>query len=291
MWVGAAVTTRVAYQGERGAYSEEAAVRLYGRDAELLPLPSFDDAFDATEAGRADASVVPVENTTTGSVYQVEDLLYERSGILAVAEIVLPIEHALIARPDSDAAIRTVYSHPQALAQCERFVRARGWRAVPVWDTAGAVRWLRDEGPADAAVIASPYAANLYAMRVIEEGVQDESGNMTRFLALERRSPASLPADADTTSLAFATLHKPGALHDALGVLAARSLNLVRLHSRPVRGRPWEYAFFADVDASPASAEFAEALRDLDEHCRDVRVLGGFRRERAPTRGPEPGDA
>ncbi len=273
--------SEVAFQGERGAYSEEAARRLYPGTTAYAPLASFEDVFAAVEAGRADAAVVPVENTTTGSVYQVEDLMYARPTVWAVAESVLPIEHALILRPGAaESGVTTVYSHPQALAQCERFVRSRGWKAVPVWDTAGAVRWLRDEGPADAAVLASPFAAGLYGMRVAHERVQDEPGNMTRFLALERRDVAPSRADADTTSIAFATAHKPGALHEALGILADRALNLVRLHSRPVRGRPWEYAFFADVASPPGTPELTDALHELVRRCRDVRVLGAYRRSR-----------
>lgn len=271
----------IAIQGERGAYSDEAAERLYG-SASRLPCRAFEDAFRAVAARRADAAVLPVENTTTGSVYQVEDLLFEEAGAVAArAEVVLPVAHALIAKPGARAEdLKRVYSHPQALAQCERFVRARGLAPEPVWDTAGAVKWLRESGPADAGVLASPFAARLYGMSVLAESVQDEPGNMTRFLALEPAGASPPRADADTTALALVTQHKPGALHEALGCFAARGVNLLRLHSRPVRGRAWEYAFFVDVDDHPAGDRLREAVRDLGAHCRDVRVLGGFRRAR-----------
>lgn len=271
----------IAIQGERGAYSDEAAERLHGA-AKRLPCRTFHDAFRALAEGRATAAVLPVENTTTGSVYQAEDLLYEHAATAqARAETVLPIAHALIAKPGTRIEdLKRVYSHPQALAQCERFVRERGFETEPVWDTAGAVKWLRDSGAPDAGALASPFAAKLHGMAVLAESVQDEPGNMTRFLSIEAAGASPPAVDSDTTSLAFVTQHKPGALHEALGALAARSVNLLRLHSRPVRGRAWEYAFFADVEAHPASAVLAEALRDLAGHCRDVRVLGGFRRAR-----------
>jgi prephenate dehydratase len=271
----------VAIQGERGAFSELAARSLFGSRARILPCAEFDSLFRAAETGRSRYALAPVENTIAGSIYRVHDLLLD-SPLKISGEAIIRVSHALVALPGVRLSdVRRVYSHPVALAQCERFFR-RHPRLVRVAtnDTAGSVRLLREEGARDAAAIAPALAARLYGARILKSGLEDHRANFTRFFLLSRDGrPVGTP---DKTTVLFATRHVPGALFRCMGVFALRDINLLKIESRPMRGRPWEYVFHVDIDGSPREERVGNALRHLEEVCDMVRVLGSYPRARTP---------
>ena len=277
---------RVAFQGERGAFSEDAVVRYFG-SAATLPYPDFDSVFRAVEEGDADRAVVPVENSLEGSVTAVNDLLLEND-LTITGEVFVKVVHCLIGQPSAAIAdIRRVYSHPQALGQCRRFLAKHPeWERVPSFDTAGSVRMVRDGGCADEAAIASRRAADVYGMKILLEGVQDSDENITRFFVLQKAS--RLLEEGDKTSLVFATRSGPGALYEALGCFASRGINMTKVESRPRRGRAWEYAFFVDIDGHADDPVVAGALADLVRKAVFVKVLGSYTRASLNGASPSP---
>lgn len=268
---------RVAIQGERGSFSEEAAHRLAGREAVVLPQPTFAAAFAVLNRGRADRCVIPIENTLAGSVHENYDHLLERK-FWVEAELNLRIRHMLIApRGVSRQKVREVYSHPVALAQCRRFfARHRKLTAVAAYDTAGSVKKIVEEKRRDAAAIAGRLAATAWGARILEKNIEDHAENYTRFL-LVRRTPQTRP-DANKTSIAFAVKNVPGSLFRCLAVFALRDLNLTKIESRPWRGRPWEYLFYLDFLGRPDRSPAREALAHLAEIAAFVRILGCYAR-------------
>ena len=268
--------TRVAFQGEPGAFSEEAAVQLLGEGITTVPRATFDATFRAIAEGAADALLVPVENSLAGSVVRVFDLLLE-SDLTITAETILPIEHHLIACPGAKLAeIRSVASHPMALAQCERFFAAHpAFRRVPAEDTAGSVRDVIARADKTCAAIAGRRAAAHYRGVILASDIQDHAENFTRFVLLYPTSVAGREAapGADKMTIAMRLAHRPGSLLAALEPFARRSVNLLKIESRPIHGRPWEYQFFLDVEAE-APARLEEALTELRQAAHEVRVLG-----------------
>lgn len=271
----------VAIQGERGAFSELAARSLFGPRAAILPCPDFDALFRAAEKGRCRYGLAPVENTIAGSIHRVHDLLLD-SPLRVVGEAIVRVRLSLIALPGVRwHQLKRVYSHPVALAQCEGFFR-RHPRLMPVatHDTAGSVRLLREGGARDAAAIAPEIAARLHHARVLKRGLEDHRANFTRFFLLARDGrPIGRP---DKTSVLFATPHVPGALFRCLGVFALRDINLLKVESRPLAGRPWEYVFYVDFEGSAAEERCRRALGNLEEACDFVRVLGSYARAPSP---------
>jgi prephenate dehydratase len=271
-------TMRVAFQGEPGAFSEAAAVQLLGDRITTIPCPTFDAAFKAVPEGAADALLAPVENSLAGSVVRVFDLLLE-SRLVMVAETILPIEMQLIAAPGSSLAdIRSVASHPMALAQCERFFAAHPeWKRVPAEDTAGSVRAVLFSGDKSCAAIAGRRAAQHYHGVILAESIQDNAENFTRFVLLLPENTAAewVSADARKVSLALRLAHRPGALLAALEPFAKHGVNLLKIESRPIHGRPWEYQFFVDVEASDV-APLDQALSGVRSATSEVRVLGRY---------------
>src|SRR6266581_2875749 len=274
---------RVASQGEPGAFSEAAAIQLLGEWITTIPCPTFDAAFSAVPEGAADALLAPVENSLAGSVVRVYDLLLE-SDLGIVAETILPIEHHLIGCPGSSLNdIRSVASHPMALAQCEKFFLAHPHlKRVPAEDTAGSVREALSSGDKSCAAIAGRRAAEHYHGVILAEGIQDNSENFTRFVLLlpESEAPAWISPDFRKVSLARRSAHRPGALLASLEPFAKHGVNLLKIESRPIHGRPWEYQFFIDVEAE-APAQLEEALADLRRAAHEVRVLGFYPRARS----------
>lgn len=267
---------RVAFQGEPGAFSEEAAVQLLGEAIYTVPRPTFDATFRAIPEGAADALLVPVENTLAGSVVRVFDLLLQ-SDLGIVAETILPIEHHLIGCPGATLAdIRSAASHPMALAQCENFFLAHpALKRVPAEDTAGSVREVLARGDKTCAAIAGRRAAVHYGGVILLNNLQDNAENFTRFVLLW---PANIAKEkvapgADKMTLAMRLAHRPGSLLSALEPFARRGVNLLKIESRPIHGRPWEYQFFVDVEAD-APAQLDEALTELRIAAHEVRVLG-----------------
>jgi prephenate dehydratase len=268
---------RVAFQGEPGAFSEAAAVQLLGEEITTVPRPTFDVVFRAIAEAAADALLVPVENSLAGSVVRVYDLLLE-SELTITAETILPIELNLIACPGASLAdVRAVSSHPMALAQCERFFAAHPqFKRTPAEDTAGSVREVLASGDKSRTAIAGRRAAAHYHGVILAEQIQDNTENFTRFVLLRTTADAAhAPANSDARKMSIATrlAHKPGALLAALEPFARHGVNLLKIESRPIQGRPWEYQFFLDVETG-TPARLDEALADFRKAAHEVRVLG-----------------
>jgi len=266
---------RVAFQGERGAFSEEAALKLLGSGIVLVPRATFEAMFESIDEGAADYILAPIENSLAGSVHRTFDLLIE-SRLSIMAEEIIPIAHNLIGVPGATVEkITTVESHPVALAQCEQFFRSRsGLKRIATEDTAGSVRAIVGAGDPSRAAIASRRAAEIYGGEVLREHLEDNSENYTRFLLL---GPSSKTSDAaNKLSLVFQTAHQPGALFHALGPFARRGINLMKIESRPIAGRPWEYRFYLDLQASAADPEVETAIRELEKLSVNLRILGSY---------------
>jgi len=270
-----AKNARVAFQGERGAFSEEAAVKLLGEEIALVPRPTFEAAFSAVADGLADYLLAPIENSLAGSVHRSFDLLVE-SNLHILAEVVIPIVHNLIAVPGSKfEQIAVVESHPVALAQCEQFFIANPrLKRVVTEDTAGSVRAVIRAGDKTRAAIAGRRAAEIYGGEILREHLEDNRENYTRFLLLA--PTAEVSADADKLSLVFQLDHRPGALYHALEPFARRNINMMKIESRPVHGSPWQYRFYLDLQASRRDPEVAAALAELENLVVDLRILGSY---------------
>jgi len=276
---------RVTFQGERGAFSEEAARRLLGDRIELVPSASFEEAFRRLRRRDVDCGLLPIENTLAGSVHENYDLLL-RYRLPIVAETRARIVHNLIAAPGVKfPQLRRVFSHPVALDQCQNFFR-RNPRLppVPFYDTAGSVKMIMEQRLADAAAIAAAAAAGIYGARILRRGIEDDKENYTRFfLLLPGKGPRpKLPGlgRPDKTSVVFATPNVPGSLFRSLAVFALRDINLTKIESRPLRGRPWEYFFYLDFLGSPEEPRCSNALRHLKELSEFLHVLGNYPRAR-----------
>ena len=267
---------RVAFQGERGAFSEEAAVKLLGEDIQLVPRPTFESLFVAINEGLADYLLAPVENSLAGSVHRSYDLLLE-SSLHISGEVIIPIAHFLIGCPGASfEAIETVESHPVALAQCERFFAAHPQlQRIATEDTAGSAARVVAQGKRTRAAIAGMRAANIYGGAVLREHLEDHPENYTRFVLLT--SSTKLNPEADKLSLVLKLQHRAGALHHALEPFARRGIDLLKIESRPIKGRPWEYHFYLDLQASLSDSEVIAALAELRERATEVRVLGNYR--------------
>jgi len=271
---------RIGYQGATGAYSEAAALRAWPH-AEALPFAAFEDVFEAVATGRVSHGILPVENSIGGSIHQNYDLLLERD-LPIVAETELAVVHNLLALPGTDiGAIRRVFSHPQALAQCERFLRTLpGVEIVATYDTAGSARLVREGELRETAAVASARAAEVFGLDVLRAGIQDFEDNITRFLVISKNpEPLGTP---DKTSLAFAVRNEPGSLFKALSVFALRDIDLMKLESRPIRGTPWEYLFYVDLAAARDELRCGRAIVHLAESARWVKTLGSYARWQAP---------
>jgi prephenate dehydratase len=275
-------TEAVAFQGARGAFSEEAARKLAGASIDVLPCERFEDVFRNLAEGRVSGAVVPIENTLAGSVHENYDHLQNFS-LPIVAETSVRIVHNLIApKGVSFSKIKRVYSHPVALGQClDFFARHPQLERIPFYDTAGSVKMILEQEFTDAAAIASSVAAEIYHGRILRRSIESDRQNFTRFFLLRtpsfaKRHPVEAPAHTPwKTSLVFSTRNIPGALFRALSAFALRDLNLTKIESRPLRGKPWEYLFYLDFLGHFESPEAQNALRHLGELA-DMRVLGCY---------------
>ena len=267
---------KIAYQGEPGAFSEAAARRV-DPDAELVPCRSFEEVFDGVQAGTAAHGVLPIENSIGGSIHRNYDLLLEHD-LPIVAEVELPVVHHLLALPGTTlAGLKRVYSHPQGLAQCERFLRTlAGVEIIATYDTAGSAKMIADRQLADAAAIASARAGEVFGLESLAASVQDFDDNITRFLVVGRHPIRN--AVPDKTSIVFSLPNEPGSLFKALSVFALRGIDLTKLESRPIPGRPWEYLFYVDLAAARDEVACTRALSHLAEFAPMLRTLGSYTR-------------
>ena len=265
----------IAYQGEPGAFSEQAARAYFGPRARLLPMESFKEVFEYSMTHPSGFGVVPLENSVFGSVHQNYDLLLKHH-LHIVGELKLRIQLHLMAMPGvSQRAISTIYSHPQALGQCEEFLRsAKNVNTIAYYDTAGAAKMIRTEHRHDAAAIASERAAKTYGLSILRRNIESNHHNYTRFIILSKK-PGPLK-NAQKTSLVFAVKDVAGALFKALAVFALREINMLKIESRPHLGKPWEYLFYLDIEGTPAEEHVRQALNHLSELTRFVRVLGAY---------------
>jgi len=266
---------RVAFQGERGAFSEEAAVKLLGEEIALVPRPTFEAAFSAIRDGVADFILAPIENSLAGPVHRSFDLLVD-SQLNILAEVIIPIAHYLIAAPGTSFNdVTVIESHPVALAQCEQFFIAHPrLKRIATEDTAGSVRDVVRAGDRTRAAIAGRRAAEIYGGVILREHLEDNRENYTRFLLLSESQESS--ENADKLSLVFQLDHRPGALYHALEPFARRNVNLMKIEIRPVHGSPWQYRFYLDLQASRRDPEVAAALRELEGLVVNLRILGSY---------------
>jgi prephenate dehydratase len=264
----------MAFQGETGAFGEAAAERVQ-QAAPRVACPTFEAVFVAVERGRATHGVLPIENAIAGTIHQTYDLLLEHE-LSIVGEVQVPVVHHLLAVPGASlGGIRRVYSHPQALAQCERFLRTlTGVEIIASANTAAAAKRVAEEGRDDAAAVASARAGEAFGLAPLAAAIQDFKENVTRFIVIGRRPIAD--QISDKTTVVFSLRNEPGALFRALGVFALRNVDLTKLESRPFRGRPWEYLFYADLASARDELPCARALQHLAELAPTLRVLGSY---------------
>ncbi|MFC1493237.1 prephenate dehydratase [candidate division KSB1 bacterium] len=265
----------IAYQGIKGAYSEEAALKYFGGEKYSVPCRIFEDVFEKVSNGEAEAGVLPIENSFTGAVYQNYDLLL-KSQLWISGETHIRIKHNLIAHPGAKIEdIKKVYSHPQGLGQCRKFLnKYPGIEQMAAGNTAESVQLIKENGWKDAAAIASKNAADYYEMEIIGEGIEDIEENYTRFLILTKER--NVPEGADKTSIVYSVNNTPGALYKSLSVFALRDIGLSKIESRPLHGKPWEYFFYIDIDESIVNKNCSNALNHLREIADYFKVLGSY---------------
>jgi prephenate dehydratase/chorismate mutase/prephenate dehydratase len=269
----------VAFQGERGAYGDEAVQAYFAREglesAEPLPYRNFIDVFHAVARGEVEYGLVPVENSQAGSINDVYDLLRQHD-LFVIGEIGHPVNHCLLCLPGQGLSdIKRVISHPQALAQSDAYLRELGVETVATYDTAGSAKMIREENLEGVAAVAGVGAATLYQLEILARDIQTIKDNYTRFIALGRE-PAPRRAGDSKTMLVMATAHQPGSLYRCLGVLAANKINVLKLESRPSRQRAWEYVFYLDFEGHREEPAVRNALADLAQHTTFCKVLGSF---------------
>jgi len=265
---------KVAFQGERGAYSENAVFQFFGAATQVKPCRDFKDVFDSVCTQETKFGVVPVENSLEGSVTQNYDL-FLKYDLKVCGEVIVKIEHCLIANPGTALEdIKFVYSHPQALAQCRTFLEEFGRELIPTYDTAGSVKMLREKGLKNAAAIASERAADLYGMQILANDIADNPENYTRFFVLSTEdSPVT---GKDKTSIIFSAAHRPGSLYHALGEFAERDIDLTKIESRPTKQTAWEYNFYLDFEGHRCEKRCAEALKALEKYAAFIKILGSY---------------
>lgn len=266
---------KVAFQGEIGAYSESAVYSFFGPSVEVKPCKNLSDVFESVKKGETPYGVVPIENSIEGSVNQTYDLFLEYN-LKVSGEITLKIAHCLIAHPGTNInSIKTVYSHPQALAQCRKFLEKLGCRLLSTFDTAGSVKMIKEEGLKDAGAIASQRAAEIYDMKVLAKEIGDTQNNYTRFFVLSKQD--SSPSGEDKTSIIFSVKSIPGALYHTLEEFAVRDINLTKIESRPTKRTPWEYNFYLDFEGHRNEEKCQEALESIKDKTVFVKILGSYK--------------
>ncbi len=268
----------VAFQGELGAYSEGAVFQFFGHSISVKPCETLDNVFKSVETGETQYGIVPIENSLEGSISRVYDLLLD-SSLRVCGETELRVSHCLIANPGAKLeSIKKVYSHPQALGQCQAYLRHMQFEIIPTYDTAGSVKMIKEKGIADGAAIASARAAEIYGMDILAREIEDNPNNFTRFFVLAQQD--SPPSGSDKTSIVFSVKHRPGALYEFIKELANRKINLTKIESRPTRQKPWEYNFYLDFEGHREDKVPREALEHLRDFAIFLKVLGSYPKAR-----------
>ncbi len=269
----------IAFQGEKGAYSELAAKRYFkSNKLDLIPQKTFADVFHAIAKRKVDCGIVPVENTLNGGIREVFNLLDEQS-VYVTGEIKLRISHMLLGVGGAKlSGIKKVYSHPQALLQCRKFIHGAGLSQAEYYDTAGAAKFVSELGDPSVAAIAGLSAAEDYGLKILKKHIESDGKNFTRFLVVTRES--YVPGDADKTTIIFSVKSQPGALHKSLSVFAIRDIDLLSIDSIPNVGRPWEYKFFVDFRGGVFGEAQSKAIEHLREICPHVKLIGSYKEGR-----------
>jgi chorismate mutase/prephenate dehydratase len=265
---------KVAFQGERGAFSEDAATKLFGRDIDFLPCVRLKEVFELVSHDEVEFGVVPVENSQAGSINETYDLLLAYP-LNIFAEAILKVSHCLMALPGEKLVdITTIYSHPQALAQCDEFLSKLKVEIMPSYDTAGSAKMIKEKKLSNCAAIASKRAADIYGLEILAPEIETNVNNYTKFVAISKQK--AKPAQRNKTSLVFAAENKPGSLYRILGIFATRNINLTKLESRPSRAKPWEYVFYADFEGHVDGKVYKEAVTELQRETTFIKILGSY---------------
>lgn len=265
---------RVVFQGAEGAYSQAAMVRYFGDQIDSIHVDTFRDAMSAIDEGGADFAVLPIENSTAGIVNEIYDLLVEFENYI-VGEQIIKIEHCLLGLPGTKLSdIRTVFSHPQSLMQCSRFLGAHVWQQISMPNNAFSARRVANEGRTDQAAIASEYAGKVYGLEVLAKPVNNVSTNSTRFIIVTNQK--IFKKDAGKVSICFEVPHESGSLYHMLSHFIYNNLNMTKIESRPIEGRAWEYRFFVDFEGNLADSAVKNALRGLREEASNMKILGNY---------------
>jgi prephenate dehydratase len=265
---------RIAFQGERGAYSEM-AIMLKFPTSTAIPLKTFYDVFETVKNHRNGIAVVPIENSIEGSVSETYDLLLQDK-IYVSGEIFQRINHCLIVNKGYKNIIN-VYSHPQALGQCRNYIQRNKLEPIPAFDTAGAVKFLKENKMMSSAAIASRRAAEIYDMEILDEGIEDKKNNFTRFFVISQQL-VEKPSGKDRTSIIFALEHKPGSLYQVLKEFSRKSINLTRIESRPTKETPWEYYFYVDFDGHYNDEKVRLTLNRIKIQTKFFKLLGSYQK-------------
>lgn len=274
----------IAFQGEPGAYGEAAAFKYFGQEIETLPCTSFEKVFDAVNEGSSTQGIIPIENSLAGSIHRNYDLLL-RHDLFITGEYHLRVSHCLMALPSVKIDdVKRVLSHPQALAQCESSLTELSVERVAEYDTAGSARLIKERNDTTAAALASKHAASVYGLQILKENMEDNPANFTRFLAIskEKNGDQASPDEDYKTSIVFSLENQPGILFKALSVFALREIDLTKIESRPLTGKPWEYFFYIDFAGHAQTKVCRAALNHLDEIAPFIRVLGSYKRHVNP---------
>lgn len=264
---------KVSFQGERGAYSEDAAIMFFGESPETVPCSTFSEAVESTESGRTQYTVLPVENSLEGSVGESYDLLLSTNLTIA-GEIYYRVRHCMIGF-GSIKSTDTVYSHPQALGQCRKFIRKHNLKTIPYYDTAGSVKAIREIGDESTGCIASRRASEIYNVPIIAEGIEDNASNYTRFLVLSKKQD---DGEKNKTSIIFSLKHEAGALFNILKEFNDYRINLTKIESRPNKSTPWEYNFYVDFDGVSDEPKIMDLLEKIEQKTTFLKVLGSYKR-------------
>jgi prephenate dehydratase len=266
---------KIGFQGESGSYSEIAALTFFSKFKScFIPFRSFQDLFDNVDNSHIDAAIVPIENSIEGSVNEAYDLLVEKH-LFVTGEIYQRIRHCLIVNKQYREP-KTVFSHPQALAQCRNYIRKKSLESVPLYDTAGSVKFIKEHAMLDASAIASKRSAEIYDMKIIEEGIEDKNNNFTRFLIVSKIP--NNQTNADKTSIIFSISHTPGSLFLILKEFAAKNINLTKIESRPTKDIPWEYYFFVDFEGNPNADGVRASLLNIKNESIFFKILGSYKK-------------
>jgi chorismate mutase/prephenate dehydratase len=264
----------VAFQGQAGAYSQEAAFSFFGASVQTRPCDMLDEVFKLVQDSGLPYGIVPVENSQEGSISRSYDLLLD-SEVMVCGEAQIRVSHCLLANHGTTpGGLKRVYSHPQALAQCQGYLRRLGCELIPSYDTAGSAKMIKDKKLMDSASVASARAALIYDMNILAREIEDNPRNTTRFFVLGKQD--SPPTGHDKTSIVFLLKHRPGTLHEALGEFSGRGINLTKIESRPTRQKPWEYNFYLDFEGHRTDAAIQETLGRLEDISLFLKVLGSY---------------